>query len=183
MPTVRGRAVWALTWSGSWATLAAHAAIASASRSRSSPSGSGMQARAIPCTASPTIKGAACRPKRLAEVRTPLLNSAAHAAACGARASAARLAAGQADDRGDQLGQPLAAGVGGGVVDPAGDRRQQRMGARRVVAPALAGQHRGQLHEAGALARVAVLTVRQDRQQRWRLGGVPENSGLQTNGT
>ena len=50
--------------------------------------------------------------------------------------------AGQSDHRGDQLGQPLAAGVGGVVVDLAGDRGQQRMGARRVVAPALIGTGR-----------------------------------------
>ena len=73
------------------------------------------------------------------------------------------------DHRRDQLGQPLAAGVGGVVVDVASDRGQQRVGAGGVVAPALAGEQRGQFHEAGTRAGVAVLAWREDREQVWRL--------------
>ena len=48
------------------------------------------------------------------------------------------------------------------VVDPAGHRRQQRMGARGMVGPALPGEVGRELHEAGTLARVAVLAPRED---------------------
>src|SRR5439155_5058216 len=52
------------------------------------------------------------------------------------------------------------------VVDLAGQGGEQRMGADRVIAPLLAGQYRGQFHEAGALARTAVLAAGQQWQSR-----------------
>jgi hypothetical protein len=80
-----------------------------------------------------------------------------------------RVLTGQADHRWDQVDQPGPAGLGGVVVDVAGDRGQQGMGAGRVVAPALAGEQGGELHEAGALARAAVLATGQGREQRREL--------------
>ena len=46
---------------------------------------------------------------------------------------------------------------------------QQRMGADRVVAPALAGQHGGELHNTATLARAAVLAAGQRREQHRQL--------------
>ncbi|MFI7689450.1 pentapeptide repeat-containing protein [Nonomuraea sp. NPDC049655] len=74
-----------------------------------------------------------------------------------------QVVAGQPDDgrhEPDQLGAALVAGV---VVDQAGERGQQRMGAGRVVAPPLAGQVGRQFHETGAALRVAMPAAGQDR--------------------
>src|SRR6266540_227912 len=74
-----------------------------------------------------------------------------------------RVVAGQPDHRRDQYGEPPASDIGGAVVDQPGQRRQQGMGARRVVAPAFPGEEGREFHEAGALARIAVLASGQHR--------------------
>ena len=71
--------------------------------------------------------------------------------------------AGQADHRRDQLDELAPAGVGRVVVDQPGQRGEQRMGAGRMVAPPLAGQVGGQLHEAGAALRVAMPAAGKNR--------------------
>ena len=78
----------------------------------------------------------------------------------------------EADDRRDERGEQRTVGVGGPVVDVAGDLGQQRVRAGRVVAPPLAGEEGRQLHEAGAASRVAVLAAREHRQQVRDRGGV-----------
>ena len=87
--------------------------------------------------------------------------------------------AGEADDLRDQHGQLVPVLVRGGVVDVPGEVGEQRMGAAGVVAPPLAGQHGGHLHEAGALAAVPVLAAGQDRQQLGR-GGTEPGMGTPT---
>ena len=67
-----------------------------------------------------------------------------------------RVVAGQADHVWDQRQQLRALRVRQGVVDESGQRAQRRVGACGVIAPALARQVRRRLHEACALARVAV---------------------------
>ena len=67
------------------------------------------------------------------------------------------LGPGDADDVRDQAHDPGPVGVGERVVDQPGQRRQQWVGARRVVAPAFAGEVGGHLHEARTLAGVAML--------------------------
>src|SRR5690606_7686408 len=67
----------------------------------------------------------------------------------------------QPDHRRDEGRELAAPGVGGVVVDQPGERGEQGVRAGRVVAPPLTGQERGQLHEAGALPRVAVLAAGQ----------------------
>jgi hypothetical protein len=87
--------------------------------------------------------------------------------------------AGQPDHRRDQIGQSLAAGIRGVVVDVAGEGGQQRVGAGGVVAPALTSQQRGQFHEAGTRAGAAVLAWRQDREQVGRLNVLLGHAGPQ----
>ena len=76
-----------------------------------------------------------------------------------------QILAGQPDHRRDQPRQLGPAGVGGVVVDIAGERGQQRMRAGRVVTPSLSRQIRCQLHETRALARTAMVAPRQNRDQ------------------
>ena len=79
----------------------------------------------------------------------------------------AGVGAGQPDDRGDQLDQVAAAGIGRVVVDQPGERAQQGVRARRVIAPRLPGQVRRHLHEARTLARRPVLASGKLRDQLW----------------
>jgi len=76
-----------------------------------------------------------------------------------------RVVAGQPDHRRDQPGQPLPVGIGGAVVDLPGERGQQRVRAAGMITPALPGQERRQLYEAGTPPGVSVLPAGQDRQQ------------------
>ena len=103
----------------------------------------------------------AARPRRSA---APPWRSAGR---CGRRRA---VVARQADHRRDQLGEMPAVVVGRVVVDEPRHGRQQRMGAAGMVAPSLAGEVGGHLHEAGPLAGAAVLAPRQDRHEVGRIG-------------
>ena len=71
-----------------------------------------------------------------------------------------RIVAGQPDHRRNQPDQLTATGIRGVVVDQARQACQQRMGARRMIAPSRSGEVRDQFHEARALARAPVLASR-----------------------
>ena len=79
-----------------------------------------------------------------------------------------RVVAVDADDVTDQPHDALPPGVGQVVVDAPRHRRQQRMRAGRVVGEPFTGQPRGELHEARAAARVAMLPAREHRDALWK---------------
>jgi len=79
----------------------------------------------------------------------------------------AEVVAGQSDDRRDQRNESATSRIGDAVVDEPGQVCEEWMGARRVIAPALASKKRSHLHEAGASAWVAVLAARKNRHQHW----------------